>query len=538
MGFLTDNPELVRYVRVGTRKGKATAIYMVFLLACVVCVVANVAAHSQYLAYASTAACFRSIFFQIVVTNFVLVLIFGAHACGESISQERQADTLEFQRLTGMSAYRLALGKILGCPLIHYLLAVVGMPFTMLCVIAGGVSMTGYLATYALLVVSGMMFSSAAALLSSFRRGKTTKGRTSPVVLLVLLLIFGPAWFSISFRLSGMARPGGLAFYTCLLPYHSLVAVGRGSLGAYQVSLFGTTVNGIVATLVINTLLFLFCWAGTARRMASDSQPVWSKKQLIVSSAVLYLLMAGMVWSAMVVGPSPWSAVGAAPLAPVCYATIVAHVWLLVVAVVASPNLHPYRVGLRRRLTAKTTCRSLLDDRTMALPFVALVAAGYALMMLLVVPSTGAGSLTSASAGTVASFFIPLVLCAVLYAEAAQAFKLLAPEHGTKLLAAVLLLWTALPIIGGLVAMATAQSALAGGAATIMMLSPVGAGIGALGSDLATLVQGDSFWGATALFAIAAAWLWAVLKRQHELLARQVAETLGTEWPPSTVGSA
>ena len=211
-----------------------------------------------------------------------------------------------------MNSYTLAIGKILGVPFIHYLMAAVGMPVTMLCVICGGVSFTGWVASYLLLLVSGLFFCSASTLASAVRKAKTAQ-RTSPIALLVVLLWFGPTLgFAIFRGLGGVMGSGG-GWWTCLLPFHSLWAVGQDTLDSYRVAFFGMQVNGVVGTGLEHVLM---AWAGTARRLASDSQSL-DQNAVAGGFAVLFLLLEVAVERGACFS-NPW--------VPISICTLAAHV--------------------------------------------------------------------------------------------------------------------------------------------------------------------------------------------------------------------
>ncbi|MBI4659188.1 MAG: hypothetical protein HY735_10125 [Verrucomicrobia bacterium] len=63
------------------------------------------------------------------------------------------------------------------------------------------------------------------------------------------------------FRGAGGTLGFRAGIWTCLLPFHSLWAVGQDSIGSYQVAFFGARVNGVLGTLALNTFLFLMPWA-------------------------------------------------------------------------------------------------------------------------------------------------------------------------------------------------------------------------------------------------------------------------------------
>lgn len=497
---LIDNPEFIRHVRCATRKGKPAIYCALFLLACLGCLLINLWARFQMKVYTSPDVCFRSIFFQIIGANFVFLLAFGTHACAESVVRERQTKTLDFQRITGMSSYRLALGKIVGVPFVHYRMALVGMPVTFLCVLMGGVSFAGYLISYLLLAASGLFLNSLGVLGSSLRRELAAK-RTSPFVFIFLVLWIGP-FFVVTARMgTGRSIPDAISVLTCILPIRSLMAVGSGDLGDYTIQLFRVSVNGVLATLVCNGLLFLFCWAGAARRMADDSQPVWARWQLMTFSFVLCAVLAGVVRN-VIPNWGAWPSRKAEALLSGC--TVGAHALVAVVAAVAVPYLYPYRSGLRRHLgsTQWRMRAPLFEDRAMAFPLVVAISVLYAATMLLVMSSGYSPDANARWFSLIAAFFLPFVMCTVVYTALAQLFAFFAPQHGMKLYALTLFVWALIPMAGGAMFWAADDPFVKEHLSKyIMFTSPIGACMFAVSKGLEAAVVCPPFGIAVCLFA-------------------------------------
>jgi hypothetical protein len=515
MTTLLENPEFMRYFRSSTRKGRATTYYTLFLIACGLCLTVNLLLFYKVRAYQNLSTCVRSVFYQIMGANFLLLLGFGAHACGDSVTSERQSNTLEFQRITGMNPYTLAIGKILGVPLVFYLLAAVGMPVTMLCVICGGVSLTGYLASYLLLFISVCFFCSAATLASGLRRGKTTQ-RTSPIVLLVVLLWFGP---TIGFAMARPGRGAGISssgLWTCLFPFHSLRAAGQETLDSYEVPLFGAQVSGVAMTMIMNAFLFLICWAGTARRLASDSQSLWTKPQLLAGSLGFFVLLGSYLWNA------PPSLLN--PPVAMSTATIAVHVILLVVATVASPGLYSFRLGLRRKASGQRAGIPWLAEGALALPLIFVLGLVYVGLVLAIIALGKVGVTGGTPSLGAVLFFVPLLLCGMMYTVLAQLCKLFAPQQGMKVYAGILFLWAFIPLIAWSILKSWNPSpAVDQIGAFVLLLSPVGTCVNSLQDSGLAATGNLQFWGATLVLAVGAGALWFALARHRSNLERKFA---------------
>ena len=467
----------------------------------------------------------------------MFLLVLGTHACTESVVRERLTKTLDFQRITGLSSYRLALGKIVGVPFVHYRVALVGMPVTFLCVLMGGVSLAGYLISYLLLVVSALFFNSLGVLGSSLRRELTTR-RTSPIVFIFLAMWVGPFFvmFFVRGGIGSLIHPD-VSVLTCLFPISSLRAVCRGIPDSYEVYLFGVALNGILMTFVCNVLLFLFCWAGAARRMADDSQPLWARWQILVSSSVLCAVLAGIVKN-MISAPGAGLSAPTAALLSGC--TAGAHVLAIVVAAIAAPYLYPYRSGLRRKLKADATVRRatthapLLDDRAMAFPIVFAVGLLYAATMLWVLSSGQPPGAQARWDVFAALFLLPFLLCCLVYAALAQLFTFFAPQNGVKLYALAVFIWAIIPIAAGaMCAVARAPFVKRHLSKYLMLASPIGICMPGLSRGLKATVQSPAFVVALCLFAGMTAALSVPLVRLRRKLVRDIRQHAVLQSAPS-----
>lgn len=513
MRLLLDNPEFMRHLRKSTRKGKASTAYTIFLVACGLCVAVNLLLYYRASSYQSFQACFRSIFFQIIGANFVLLLGIGAHGCGDSVSSERQSNTLDFQRITGANPYTLAFGKILGVPFVHYLMAAVSMPVTMTCVVYGGVSIEGYALAYLLLAVFGLSYCSVSTLASAFRKEKSAN-RGSPIVLLLVIVLLGPTLGFALFRGGGAVSGLSTGLWTCFLPFHSLSDVGRATVGGYTVPLYGIRISGIAMTICINALLFLVCWAGTARRLENDAQSIWSKSQLLGGSLVVFILLGSYLWNAVLVYANPWI--------PIANSVIAAHIMLIIVAAVASPGQYAFRLGLRHKSEGRAPGMALLDERGMAFSLVLTLILAFSGLIVGIVSNRITAIPPFLDLSPIA-LFLPVLICGMAYTTVAQWFKLVAPNHGMKLYGGALFVWTIIPVVAGLILKSLNGFPEVG--TFILFLSPIGTCVNCLQDGGMETVKLPVIWGALGVLIAIAGWLWFVMNRTRRALERSYAKS-------------
>lgn len=513
MKLLSENPEFMRYFRKSMRKGKASTSSTVFLVACGLCLAVNLFFFYRIPFYRSFQTCFQSIFFQIIGFNFLQLLGFGAHGCSDSVSSERQSNTLDFQRITGMNPYTVAFGKILGVPFVQYRLAAVAMPVTMMCVVCGGVSMATYGLAYLLLVVFSLSYCSLSTLVSALRKEKTAQ-RTSPIVLILVLAWIGP---TIIFGVTRTGGPGlGSGIWTCLFPIHSLLELAQTNGGGYRVLFFGTPVSGIVLTCCVNAFLFLAFWAGAARRIENDSQSLWSKTQLLCCSMVVFGLMGSYLWSAV--------AIHSNPLIPISICTILAHAWCAFVAAVAAPGHYAFRLGVRQRKSGHPRGIAILDEKSLALPFVITLVLVFAAVILTVAITREAAMARFLDPLSLLFLLFSVLICCVAYSTMAQLCKLAAPVHGMKLYGGVVFVWAVIPFAAGeLLKFWNGSEEINEAARFILYLSPLGPSVNSFQNEGMQDVRVAAL-GAFCLLAVLTGWLWTFVSRRCSRLERQFSE--------------
>ena len=100
--------------------------------------------------------------------QFNMLLFYGTLCTAKSVTQERAARTWDFQRLTPLSAFRLAAGKFLGAPVFPWFLAASMLPAGLAAGLLGTGIQTDFLCRYALGITASLLFMAAGLLASSY----------------------------------------------------------------------------------------------------------------------------------------------------------------------------------------------------------------------------------------------------------------------------------------------------------------------------------------------------------------------------------
>jgi len=122
-------------------------------------------------------------------TDWILINLLGVTAFSSVITQEKEVMSLGLLRLAGFSAGSLLLGKSIGLLLQALFLLLVQVPFVMLAITLGGVSLEQVLSVYALLLSYLMLVYSVSLLSSVVMRRNRTASIMATLVLLAYHLV-------------------------------------------------------------------------------------------------------------------------------------------------------------------------------------------------------------------------------------------------------------------------------------------------------------------------------------------------------------
>ena len=173
-----SNPELIRNVRAHLRGDRMLAVAGI-------CAVLSLAVGFS-MAYSAGSREWGLEFLRLAVgAQAFVLLIMGGLIVLQAIQWEKHANTFDFQRLTRLSSVELALGKLLGAPILAYFIALCLMPAAIVGAAAGHARLSFVLAGYAVLVLGAITFHAFALLLSLV----IARGIGGAAVLLFLLYL-------------------------------------------------------------------------------------------------------------------------------------------------------------------------------------------------------------------------------------------------------------------------------------------------------------------------------------------------------------
>lgn len=198
----------------------------------------------------------------IVWINLLFISVAGLGYFSSVITEEKEEMTLGLLRLTGLSPAAILLGKSTSRLIGALMLIVAQVPFTLLAVTLGGVSLRQVLAAYATLAAY-TIFLSNLALVSSVVSRNTVRAAACTLVLMLAFLVGGPIGSSLVAALRGEVRATWI-LDTLAPPFDWLLRANPFvRAGEIMVTGFSGPVVGfqVAADLVLGLALFALAWA-------------------------------------------------------------------------------------------------------------------------------------------------------------------------------------------------------------------------------------------------------------------------------------
>ncbi|MCL4523838.1 MAG: hypothetical protein M1453_11100 [Acidobacteria bacterium] len=180
-----SNPELIRNTRAQMRWGRMISVAAI--CAVLSLVVGYAMAHSQ--SPGDPPGRWGMQFLQIVLgTQAVALLLGGSIACLNAVHREKEMNTFDFQRVTRLTPWELALGKLFGAPVVVYFAVLCLMPAALVGAVVGGARPTMVGAAYVVLLLGSITAHAFSLVISMLHQRGTNTGA---ILVLIILLLSG-----------------------------------------------------------------------------------------------------------------------------------------------------------------------------------------------------------------------------------------------------------------------------------------------------------------------------------------------------------
>ncbi|MFH1421429.1 MAG: hypothetical protein ABIH42_01740 [Planctomycetota bacterium] len=201
-------------------------------------------------------------FISIAYINTVIITIAGISYFSSAISEEKEENTLGLLRMTDLSSVSILLGKSTTRVIGALLLLVIQIPFIMLSITLGGVTVMQIISAYISLAAYTIFVSSLALVCSVIC--KTSRGAGSLTFLFLSIFFFIPFLFDLVFIILGTPVLSGAGFSNSINSIRTLLAQ---TSPYYQLELImatgfkGSIINvQVISNIIFGIILFLLAW--------------------------------------------------------------------------------------------------------------------------------------------------------------------------------------------------------------------------------------------------------------------------------------
>jgi hypothetical protein len=286
------NPELVRNTRIQLRRGRMLATATVCFAVSLSCAAFYLSSRTAGLPPIENA---RNLFQLILTFQIVALLIGGGIYCLQSVHREKDLNTFDYQRITRMTPFELAVGKLLGAPALPYFAVLCLMPIACWAAIRAQVPVSILLQIYVLVILGSITYHALALLISLLLERGTSAGG-----ILFFLMFVGMSSIDFSQGESAFAAHELSPFFvfTILSPSTRGVTHGVSDVWGFPNqtdSFFGVQVSHFWVLIVLYATLTGWFLLASARNIKRDPSvyEVYSPVQGFALVLYLNLLLLG-----------------------------------------------------------------------------------------------------------------------------------------------------------------------------------------------------------------------------------------------------
>lgn len=285
-------PEFVRNARIQLRPGRTLATI-------IICAIASLAAVAWYDSSAHSNT--LGLLHFVISIQIAVLLIGGGIYCLQSIHREKELNTFDFQRLTRLTPFELAVGKLLGAPVLTFLIVLCLMPFALWAAFEAGVTFYVLAEAYGILLLGTLVFGLFTLLISLL----LGRGASAGAILFYLAVLM---MSSIDYG----AAAGSFAVHT-LSPFFAPELFSPGSasvlsaLPPLQDLFFGVPVPHVLALALIYVTFSAWLLLALLRNIKKDPSvyEIFSPLQALLFVLYLNFLMLGFFRWAIPDGRGP-----------------------------------------------------------------------------------------------------------------------------------------------------------------------------------------------------------------------------------------
>jgi len=300
------NPEFVRHLRSELRPARAITVALVVFLLCALiglgcwsekqAVLANAqqnarALGGKWVEYAEHLQQVTARQTWLAIAQWMFGLLAGLVSfwslvmCAQSVSGERDRKTWDFQRTTSLTSAELAIGKVLGEPVLAYFGALCALPFTVIAGLGAGFTIWNILNALVGIVASALFLGVCGLCMSIM-----VEHRSRSVGLLGAVCVFGAMLGTYGFTASWFP---GLAAFDPFTNLYRILELSFDYHGYVAPRLFGHAVPWLLMSLLLYASFGAWLWMMIARNLKRDYAEIrqLSRWQAVGCAAFLNLVV-------------------------------------------------------------------------------------------------------------------------------------------------------------------------------------------------------------------------------------------------------
>jgi hypothetical protein len=277
------NPEFVRHLRSELRPARAITVALVVFLLCALIGLAcwserqsmlelaeaNARQNGgQWIEYAKHMREHNARYTWMLIAQWMfglqagLVGFWSLMMCAQSVSGERDRKTWDFQRTTSLTSAELAIGKVLGEPVLAYFAAFCALPFTVIAGLGAGFTVWHVLNALTGIFASALFFGVCGLWMSIM-----VEHRSRSVGLLGALMVFGLSLGTYGLITSWFP---GLAAFDPFINLYRVLQLSFDYHGYVAPRLFGYAAPWLLMSLLLYTSFGVWLWMMIVRNLKRD----------------------------------------------------------------------------------------------------------------------------------------------------------------------------------------------------------------------------------------------------------------------------
>ncbi len=291
---LWKNPEFIRNCRAQLRPRRLA------LVASIVAALSLVVGYA--LSQANSTGWGRAYLVAVLYAQILTLFLGGGVACSRAISQEREQNTFDYQRVTQLTSLEIALGKLFGAPAISYFATFCMFPAALVGDVAANIPI-GRLLTAYLLIFTGAIAFHSVALFVSLCTSKSAGGITGVWgvgLVVVFFLVSSASEASRMFLELGSLGPGAAVEFALHGSWDveapTAPIMGHAYAGsAWTDVFFGIPLHHVPVLLVLYLTFTAWCLLPLARNLKRDPAllELFSPAQSVGLLAYINLILVG-----------------------------------------------------------------------------------------------------------------------------------------------------------------------------------------------------------------------------------------------------